>query len=254
MSRTSRLSLALLLCVALPALANPDQLLDKLVRGRTPGCVFDYANLVSADDEQAITSLLLELEEKTTAEVKVVALRSLEGGEIEDFSTRLFERWGIGKKGKDNGVLFLVAYEDRRARIEVGYGLEPVITDSQAGTILDTYVMPPFRSGNTSAGIRKGAEAIAGAVAKSAGVTLQALPVAPPTQAPKLGHSDSPSILEIIIVIAIIILFIRHPFLALMLFSGGGRGGGWSGGGFGGGGGGGFGGGMSGGGGASRSW
>ena len=106
------------------------------------GYVSDFAGLLSAQGKEQIEGQLSQLEKDTTAEVAVVTVKSLEDSTIEDYASRLFEKWGIGKEGKDNGVLFIIASEDRKVRIEVGYGLEPVLTDSRAGRILDKDVVP----------------------------------------------------------------------------------------------------------------
>ena len=232
---------------------GPDGLLKELESAKTPGYVFDFARVVNSPDRTAIEQTLRQVEFSTGAEVKVVTLPSLRGGDVEDFANRLFERWGIGKKDKDNGVLILAAIEDRTMRIEVGYGLEPVITDAAAGRIRDQFMLPAFRQGNYSAGLRAGAEAVAAAIG---GKTMTTTP--PSREEPDEGPLDM--VVRLFITIVIVIFVIRHPFLALVLLGGGrgGRsyGGGFGGGGFGGGGfgGGGFGGGMSGGGGASGRW
>ncbi len=246
--------LALALLAAPAARADPDRLLDRLADGRRPGFVFDYAGAVRAEDAARISDELRRLEQQTTAQVKVVVLPSLEGGQIEDFANRLFERWGLGVKGKDNGVLLLAALEERRVRIEVGYGLEPVLNDAAAGRLLDTYVLPAFRSGDVSGGLAAGAGAVAAAVARGAGVAWDTA-APPPVRAPPAPERRLPGCFTLVMAVGFVVLAIRHPFLALMLLSGG-RGGGFGGGGFGGGGfgGGGFGGGLSGGGGASRGW
>jgi uncharacterized protein len=192
-----------------------------------------------------------EIEQKTSAEVAVVTVRDLGGGSIDDYASRLFEKWGIGKKGKDNGVMLIAAIDDRKVRIEVGYGLEGILPDGKCGEILDTYVLPRFKAGDYGKGLAAGAAEIARAIAKDAGVELtgQYLNEYPP--APQ--RSFLFSIMKIIFFIILFIIFVRHPFLFLLFFGSGGFGGGSSRGGFGGGFGG-FGGGMSGGGGASRGW
>ena len=90
-------------------------------------------------------TLITDLEKETTAEIAVVTTDSLEGKSIEMYAVELFEAWGIGKADKDNGILFLVALKDREYRIEVGYGLENVITDVIASDILDEIVLPKFK-------------------------------------------------------------------------------------------------------------
>ncbi|MCF7849673.1 MAG: TPM domain-containing protein, partial [Kiritimatiellales bacterium] len=106
---------------------------DRLLNSLEPrGFVNDFANVISASDEQQLTSMITELRQKTGAEVAVVTIQSLEGGNIDDFTNRLFEKWGVGQKGKDNGLMFLASMQDREMRIEVGYGLEGAIPDSKA--------------------------------------------------------------------------------------------------------------------------
>ena len=235
-----------------------DRLLDELVRTRTPGFAYDFAGVMSGAHRAQISRVLEELEAKTGAQVKVVALKSLDDGEIHDFATRLYERWGIGARGKDEGVLLLAAIEDRKVRIEVGYGLEGVIPDALAGRMLDTHVLPQFRAGDFGGGLVAGAEAIALAVASSRGLALSSVgAVAPPSPVRTAPGGPEPRAIPLPVLILLGIVFvymaIRHPeiLIWMLLSSGGGRGGG---GGFGGSGFGGFGGGRSGGGGATRGW
>lgn len=124
------------------------------------GYVNDYAGLLSQPAKDQLEARLTQLEKDTTAEVAVVTIVSLEGDTIEDYAVRLFEKWGIGKKGKDNGVLFLVSLTDHQMRIEVGYGLEPVITDGRAGRIRDNDVIPRFKQDDYEGGITAGVASI----------------------------------------------------------------------------------------------
>jgi uncharacterized protein len=124
------------------------------------GYVSDFANIVDPFDRDILESRLQVLADENGAEVAVVTIVSLDGDTIEDYAVRLFENWGIGQAGADNGVLFITALAERMVRIEVGYGLEPVITDGRAGRILDNEVLPYFRDGDYSAGILAGAAAI----------------------------------------------------------------------------------------------
>jgi uncharacterized protein len=124
------------------------------------GRVNDQANMIPADARQRIEQKLAAFEQQTGAQVAVLTLPSLEGDAIEDFSLRVVEAWKLGKKGKDNGVLFLVSKQDRRMRIEVGYGLEPELTDLESGRILDDVVTPYFRNGDFGGGIEHGVDAI----------------------------------------------------------------------------------------------
>ncbi len=128
------------------------------------GYVSDFAGLLSASGKNRLETQLSLVEKETGAEIAVVTVKSLDGMSIEEYASRLFEKWGIGKKGKDNGVLFLTASDERKVRIEVGYGLEAVITDARAGRILDNEVLPAYKRGDYEAGIIAGINAIEGYV------------------------------------------------------------------------------------------
>jgi len=132
----------------------------------------DYVGVVEPEYVQKIISVGKELEDKTTAQVTAVIIDSLQGITIEEYAVELFRRWGIGQKGKDNGVLLLVAINDRQMRIEVGYGLEGAIPDGKAGRIRDEYIIPYFKEGDYSKGIYYGYLALAKEVAKEYNVEL----------------------------------------------------------------------------------
>jgi uncharacterized protein len=246
---------ALLLAQTMLFAAQPDDLLDSL---KPQGAVNDYAGVIDSQSRQAIAALSDELRAKTGAFLVVATVKSLEGGAIDDFANRLFERWGIGQKGEDKGLLILAAIEDRQYRIEVGYGLEGAVPDALAGRIGRELLIANFRQGRYGQGLTAAATFIAERIADDAGVELGGLP--PVHKRQSLGGAEEFSlgekIFQLIMLVVVVLFFIRHPFLALLLLSGGrgGGGGGFSGGGFGGGGMGGFGGGMSGGGGASGGW
>jgi uncharacterized protein len=124
------------------------------------GYVNDFAQLLSPQAKLQLESQLSNLEKDTTAQVAVVTVKSLEGITVEEYASKLFEKWGIGQKGKDNGILVLVALEDRKMRIEVGYGLEPIITDGRAGRIRDEHILPAFKNNAYEKGIVAGINAI----------------------------------------------------------------------------------------------
>ncbi len=124
------------------------------------GYVSDFAGVMSASAKASLETKLDKLEQETGAEVAVVTVADMGGTYIEDYAVRLFEEWGIGKNNQDNGILFLVAVSERKTRIEVGYGLEGIITDARAGRILDDQVLPSFRAGDYNTGIVQGAAAI----------------------------------------------------------------------------------------------
>ena len=114
--------------------------------------VQDYANIISNDIREDMLQMSYSLKEKTTAELVVVTVNSLENRSIEEYALQLLRKWGIGSSDKNNGVLLLVAPQDREMRIEVGYGLEGAINDGKAGAILDEMI-PYFRSEDYSTGI-----------------------------------------------------------------------------------------------------
>jgi uncharacterized protein len=118
------------------------------------GYVNDFAQMLSSNYRQSLEEELVNFEKETTTEIAVVTINSLEGGSIEDYAVRLFEDWQIGKKEKDNGLLILIAKEDREMRIEVGYGLEPLITDGRAGRIIREQMRPDFREEDYDTGVR----------------------------------------------------------------------------------------------------
>ncbi len=239
-----------LLASLLPLRADSDRLLQSL---KPTGYVSDFAGVMQPSDRAVVEKVLTELEQKTGVQVAVVTLRSLEGGQVDDFANRLFARWGVGQKGKNNGLLLLGAMQEgrgNRLRVEVGYGLEGTLPDAAAGRILDTFVVPGWTQGQYGSAMANGAVALAQRIASDRGVALSGAPT--PTQAP--AKERGLSWFHIILLLLFIPVVIRHPWILLFMLNGGGgsRGGGGFGGGGGGGGFGGFGGGMSGGGGASR--
>jgi uncharacterized protein len=231
------------------------------------GRVVDNAQMLSPATEQKLDSELASLEAQTGRQMVVATVPDLQGYEIEDFGYQLGRTWAIGRKGEDDGVIFLVAPKERKVRIEVGYGLEPVLTDALSSVILQTAVLPAFREGRMEAGVVAGAEAVMRQLALPDGEARAR--VAQAAQAPQSanhGISGVPVIFIVLIVFWILGGILRGGgrgrrgrggggmwwLLPLILSSGGGG----RGGGFGGGGGGGFGGGGGsfGGGGSSGSW
>ena len=146
----------LLLCAAVTAVA--------LDVPRLRGRVNDYANMISAEAESRIEAISEELERTDSTQLVVLTVPSLEGEALEEFSIRVAEDWGIGQEEYDNGVLLLVAQAEKRIRIEVGYGLEGVLTDLQSGRIIDYEINPYFKTGQFGEGLVRGTEAIAAAV------------------------------------------------------------------------------------------
>jgi len=127
---------------------------------RAEGYVTDRAGLLPVSTRASLEATLRTFEEKTSNQVVVAIFPSLEGDSLEDFSMRLAEAWKVGQKNRDNGVIFLVFRNDRKMRIEVGYGLEGVLTDALSGQIISRVVAPYFRRGDYAGGVLAGTEAI----------------------------------------------------------------------------------------------
>ncbi len=142
-------------------LCSPSLLLAKLsVPEKPAGYVTDTASLLSSSARQNLEILLETFEKETSNQIEVAIFPSLEGEVLEDFSIRLAEKWKIGQAGKDNGVIFLIFPNDRKMRIEVGYGLEGVLPDALAGSIIRDVVAPHFKASNFDGGVTAGVQAI----------------------------------------------------------------------------------------------
>lgn len=124
------------------------------------GRVVDAAGILDAATRARLDGELAAQQEKTTDQLVVATVPSLEGTSVEDYANRLFRHWKIGQADKNNGVLLLVAPNERKVRIEVGYGLEGVLPDAVASTIISTTILPAFRSGDFAGGISRGVAAI----------------------------------------------------------------------------------------------
>jgi uncharacterized protein len=235
------------------------------------GYVNDFAHVLDPNTIAQIEDICHQVDEKAHAQVTLVTINSLDGSDIESYAVDLFKQWGIGSKSTDRGVLILYSIQDHRARVEVGYGLEPILPDGKVGSF-QREAIPLIRSGNYNQALLLVTSRVADVIASDAGIQLSGPRLSPPPQ-PVNRPSAGTSIGGIIVLIIIILIVLFTPLRSLlfwMLFSstfdgrggwgsGGGYGsggfGGFGGGGGGGGGGfGGFGGGSSGGGGASSSW
>ena len=241
------------------------------------GYVTDLAGVVPSATRDRLEALCTELQQKTGAQLAIVTVRSLDDRPVEDYAVDLFKHLGVGAKQDNTGVLLLLAPNDRKYRIEVGYGLEPVVNDARAGDA-GRAMVPFLRQNDYGSAVEIAAWQIAKYIADDKGVTLSGNPPARRVANTSRGNGSPISFWAILFIIFIVIRIFSAavantsgarsgggmsgcwwllPFL--MSGGGGGRGGGgssWGGGGFGGGGGGfgGFGGGSSGGGGASGSW
>jgi uncharacterized protein len=223
------------------------------------GAVNDFAGVIPPEQRAAMSSLAQEVLEKTGTAVVVATLRTVGDNDPDEYANRLYENWGIGRKGEDKGVLIFLTLQERRVRIETGYGVEGIITDGMAGEILDRYTMPSLRTGDYGKGLYNAMIAVSEILARNANVTLTGVPRPQVPAVREIPITMHPLTVIILLLILTLLLSTRsgRRLLALLLLSsmgGGGRSRG--GGGFGGFGGGfgGFGGGMSGGGGAGRSF
>jgi uncharacterized protein len=140
--------------------------------------VTDLAGMLPADAEARLERELARLEAATTHQIAVLTVPSLEGEPIEAFALRAAEAWQLGQRGLDNGILLVVAAQDRRARIEVGYGLEGVVPDAVAKRILEERILPRFRAGDFAGGIEAGVAALASA-ARGERLALERRPARP---------------------------------------------------------------------------
>ncbi len=212
--------------------------------------VNDEAGVMDARTAGELNGVLSELDARAKAQVAVLVVNTLGGADIETYAAAIYKKWGVGDLRTNRGVLLLVAVQDHKARIEVGYGLEGILPDGLTGGIQDKYMVPYFRKGDYSGGVSQGALAIASVIAQDSGAELSAGPAQGRTD-PLPPLTPGQKLLSLLLIGFVVILFIRHPFLMFFLLNTmNSRGGG----GFGRGGFGGFGGGMSGGGGSSRSW
>ncbi|HEX5183959.1 MAG TPA: TPM domain-containing protein [Allosphingosinicella sp.] len=236
------------------------------------GRVVDTAGLMDAGQQAALTQKLQALEQATSRQLVVATVPDLQGYPIEDYGYKLGRAWGIGQKGANNGVILLVSKGDKKVRIEVGYGLEPILTDALSNQIIQDQILPAFRSGDYAGGINAGVDAITAQLQAPPEQQEQRVQQAIQQQKHKRHSSGSfvPLIFWAIILLFVIIPAVRgrrygrrYGGFPVMIWGPGlgGWGGGSSGGGWGGfsGGGGGFGGfsgggGSFGGGGASGGW
>ncbi len=163
------------------------------------GRVVDNAGLLSPQAEQRLSGQLSELEAKTGRQMVVATLPDLQGYEIEDFGYQLGRAWGIGDRTRNDGVLLLVAPKERKVRVDVGYGLEGVLTDALSSLIIQNKILPAFRAGKMEEGVMAGAEALIGQLSLPDD-QAKAIAAAPP-QDQSISAQDGVQIFLIILVI-----------------------------------------------------
>lgn len=152
----SRISFLLLFCLLLSTAQSVKGAEIPYLTGR----VNDNARIMSDSTRKSLSAFLKDHEARTTNQVVLLTIPSLDGESIEDYSNRVFNEWKLGQKGKDNGILVVVVPGERRMRIEVGYGLEASMTDLTAGRIIDEVMVPRFREGDFNKGITDGVKAV----------------------------------------------------------------------------------------------
>jgi uncharacterized protein len=275
----TRLRLPVLFSFAIFLFAAAATFCDDINKISPIGYVTDLAGVIPQATKQRLETLCAELEQKTGAQMAIVTVKSLDDRPVEDYAVDLFKHLGVGSKKDNSGVLLLVAPNDRKYRVEVGYGIEPIINDARAGDA-GRAMVPFLRQNDYGAAAEVAAWQLAKYIADDKGVTLSGQPPARRV-ANTTTHRGSPINPFVVLIIFFLIFRVFGSLISrasggrgggmsgcwwilpFLMSGGGGRGGGgsdWGGGGFGGGGGGGgggfggFGGGSSGGGGASGSW
>jgi uncharacterized protein len=178
--------------------------------------VEDYANVINDAEEKSLNGILQELEQKTGAQYIVLTVNTTGGIPIEQFSIELAEKWKLGQKGKDNGMLFILAKNDKKWRFEVGYGLEGFVTDVYCSRVGRDVLTPYLQKEDFSRGIYLANLQIAQTIASKAGVTLTGMPMLNPAPAARRGTRGLPCCGTLLM-----LLFF------FMIFGGRGRGMGW---------------------------
>jgi len=170
------------------------------------GRVVDQAQILSAAAEAELDGKLVSLENQTGRQVVVTTLASLQGLEIEEYGYQLGRAWGIGSKDDDDGALLIVAPNERKVRIEVGYGLEPVLTDTLSSVIIQSRILPKFRDGDLEAGVIAGTDAIIQQLRLPDGEARAKAAVAAPQKGPS---GDDVPLPVIMIILFVIFVFLR---------------------------------------------
>ncbi len=189
------------------ALLSPSLALGYYNLGQPNGFVNDYAGIISPTAKQELENTLATFQKDTTNEIAVVTIKSLQGDTIENFAVKLFEDWKIGKQDKDNGILILIAEQDRKMRIEVGYGLEGSLTDAQSYWIIKNLMTPAFKNGDYSGGISSAVDKIILAVRGESDIPSQSTG----------DEQDTKLDLESLFEFAIYIVFFVFVWLASIL-------------------------------------
>ena len=185
-----RLAYALILAISLSAISA--EALD--IPPKPEGYVNDYASILSPTAKSSLETTLAKFESQNQGQIVVATFKSLEGESLEDFSIRLAEKWRIGIKGKDNGVILLIFRDEKKIRIDVGYGLEGVLPDAICGIIIRNEIAPYFKKGDYDGGVSKGIYAIIKAIGKE--------------YEPPQGAGEKDFLWNLVLIIAILLVMI----------------------------------------------
>jgi uncharacterized protein len=166
------------------------------------GRVVDTAGILTTNQQQIIERELALCEEKSSSQIAVLIISSLQGESLEDYSMKVVEKWKLGQKEFDNGVLLLIAINDKKLRIEVGYGLEPVLTDAKCDYIIRNKIVPYFRQGNFYQGVLEGVKTITGIVNREFDITPEQLAKYRKKKRTKTGHIPVGFLIFIFIIIS----------------------------------------------------
>src|SRR5216683_6227928 len=219
---------AAVVLLALPLLLHA----EPVAQLRPTDYVNDFAHVLDPGTIAQLDDICQQIDQKSHAQIAIVTINSLDGSDIESYAVDLFKRWGIGSKATDHGVLILVAVQDRKYRIEAGYGLEPILPDGKVGSF-GREAVPLLKQNNYASAILLMTSRVADVIAQDTGVTLTGVrPQLPPQPQQEPGNGLSAGGMLVLATIILLVLFtpLRRVLFWLLLFGGGG-GGGYSGGG-----------------------
>ena len=201
-------------------LSNPCQadLLQSLPQNLSKK-VNDFSNILDQRSRQVLEYTLSQLQQQTGVQCALVLVPSLQGDDVDSVASRLFERWGIGNKDKDNGILILFAQQDRQVRIEVGYGLEGTLPDGKVGAIIRESMVPYFKQQRYSQGLFQGVLAITSALGVDSSTLLQTRTLEKRTSSPRKKLSPFTNSFSVLIFCCFDSPLLSLPFFVFFLFT-----------------------------------
>jgi uncharacterized protein len=210
---------AAVLLLALPLLLHA----EPVAQLRPTDYVNDFAHVLDPGTIAQLDDICQQIDQKSHAQIAIVTINSLDGSDIESYAVDLFKRWGIGSKATDHGVLILVAVQDRKYRIEAGYGLEPILPDGKVGSF-GREAVPLLKQNNYASAILLMTSRVADVIAQDTGVTLTGVrPQLPPQPQQEPGNGLSAGGMLVLATIILLVLFtpLRRVLFWLLLFGGG---------------------------------